>query len=67
MFFKTESGSTYTVDPERKTVMGPGTGDREVPYVAMSSVLTHSPVVFRLVIDGAIKVMTTSSVVWSHA
>ena len=64
--FKTEDGSIYKVDTAKKTVFGPGTGKKEVGYVAMSSVLSHTPVVMKLVIDGVQKILTTAPVAWAH-
>ncbi|MBR4606349.1 MAG: hypothetical protein IKO41_09025 [Lachnospiraceae bacterium] len=66
MKFRTESGSIYKVDTARKTVVGPETGFKEVPYADMSSVLSHTPVVIRLVVDGVQRMLMTSPVSWAH-
>ena len=68
MFFKTESGSTYCVDPARNTVCGDGTGNIEVPIVRIE----RHPLVgqqFQAIVlkDGREWFLRTSRVTWARA
>lgn len=68
MFFKTKSGSTYMVDPARRTLMGPGTRNEEVALLdVLSPAFVGGRFSATILMDGVQKQITTSEVAWVHA